>query len=176
MRNATRRRSGPTAADVMTHPVTTVSEDFPVEKLVGLIRRTRFSGYPVVGKGGKVSGIVSQSDLLRGLARVLGPETESLFREIEPDVGARLPVTARDGIKASAVLIGLLARPVKDLMTPRVETCRPDTPLAAVCDTMHRRRIHRVVVVDRAGKVAGLLSTLDVVRWVGRDLRKAGGR
>jgi len=61
---------------------------------------------------------------------------------------------------------------VRDLMTPKVEGCRPETPLSELCKKMDDLRIHRVVVQDSEGKVAGLVAALDVVRWAGKKLGK----
>ena len=57
-----------TVADVMTPDVTTVSEDTPVREIADMMQRRDIKRVPVV-KDGKVKGIVSRADLLRGLAR-----------------------------------------------------------------------------------------------------------
>lgn len=153
------------AGDVMSRKVRTVRDDCPMEQLVDLIRETHFSGFPVVNADGRPVGLVSQTDVLRGLAAVIDPEFAAPFLE----GGSKLTSIAEDGVRASAVLLGLMIRPVKEFMTPKVETCRPDTPLAKVCATMSRRRIHRVVVVEK-NQVVGMISALDIVRWTGKAL------
>ena len=55
-------------------------------------------------------------------------------------------------------------------MTPSLESCSPDTPAADLCKTMVENRIHRVVVLDGEGKVAGLVSATDLVRRFGEEL------
>ena len=57
-----------TVADVMSPRPVTVSEDTPVHEIADIIQRRGFKRVPVV-KGGRVTGIVSRADLLRGLAR-----------------------------------------------------------------------------------------------------------
>jgi CBS-domain-containing membrane protein len=53
----------------MSRPVVTVSEDTAVREVADILQRHRIKRVPVV-RGGKVTGIVSRADLLRGLARL----------------------------------------------------------------------------------------------------------
>jgi CBS-domain-containing membrane protein len=58
-----------TVAEVMSRPVVTVREDTPVHEVADILQRHRIKRVPVV-RGGKLTGIVSRADLLRGLARL----------------------------------------------------------------------------------------------------------
>jgi len=58
---------GGQAGDVMTRPVVTVAEDTPAEDIARLLEERRIKRVPVVRRG-KLVGIVSRADLLRGLA------------------------------------------------------------------------------------------------------------
>jgi CBS domain-containing protein len=58
---------GRRAADVMTGPVVTVGVDTPVEEIARLLERHGIKRVPVV-RDGRVIGIVSRADLIRGLA------------------------------------------------------------------------------------------------------------
>ena len=53
------------ARDVMTVNVISVSEDSPIHEIVRLLLKYRISAVPVVDRGRKVVGIISESDLLR---------------------------------------------------------------------------------------------------------------
>jgi len=57
--------------DLMTHDPCTVTEDTPLEDVVALMEKRGVKRFPVV-KDGRVVGIVSRSNLLRGLAAI-GP-------------------------------------------------------------------------------------------------------
>jgi CBS domain-containing protein len=54
--------------DVMTHPPITVRASTPVQEIVALMERHGIKRVPVVSDG-KVIGIVSRADMLRGLAK-----------------------------------------------------------------------------------------------------------
>src|SRR4051812_29104439 len=66
------------ARDVMTKDVVTVKKDLPIRALIAKLRETRFSGFPVVDDAGRAIGLVSQNDVLRGLAWMLGPGSPAL--------------------------------------------------------------------------------------------------
>ncbi len=54
-------------------------------------------------------------------------------------------------------------RSVADIMTPTAFTVPDSTPLAEVARTMVAGRVHRLLVT-RNGRVAGIVTTLDVLR------------
>lgn len=58
---------GRRASEVMTRDVVTVAEDTPVSAIARLLEERRIKRVPVVGAG-RLVGIVSRADLLRGLA------------------------------------------------------------------------------------------------------------
>ncbi len=61
---------------------------------------------------------------------------------------------------------GLPATTVKDIMTPVAVTVGEDTPLADVAARMAQHGIHRVVVVDHAQRVRGIVTSMDIVWWL----------
>ncbi len=153
------------ARDVMTKDVATIRDNVPVRKMIQIIRKTSFGGLPVVNKAGKVVGLVSQNDILRALAWALDSEKlTAVFRKGKGKASAK-------ALKPKMDLEALLEKPVKELMTSGVVSCAPETPAADICDTMVSKRIHRILVLDRAGKLAGLISATDLVRKFGEELR-----
>jgi CBS domain-containing protein len=58
------------------------------------------------------------------------------------------------------------ARTVRDLMMPIAFSMNEHAPVGAVAAMMAYEGVHRVPVVDDDGRVVGLVSALDVVRWV----------
>jgi CBS domain-containing protein len=161
-----------TAADVMTTPVTSVTEATAVDDLIKLIESRNYSGVPVLDPDGRVTGLVSQNDILRALAYFLGcQDLPDDFLEGKRRASAQLLKTAPGSTVAVAVF---LKRPVRELMTPVVLTCKPGDPLTVVCQTMTEQRVHRVVVVDDDGKLAGIISALDVVGRYAQDLGRTG--
>jgi CBS domain-containing protein len=55
---------------------------------------------------------------------------------------------------------------VRDVMAPLVYTLRDRQPMATAAAMMALERVHHLPVVDDHGRVVGMLSALDFVRWI----------
>jgi len=53
-----------------------------------------------------------------------------------------------------------------ELMRRSPITVEPTTPIAEAARLMARQRVHHLLVVDGAGRLIGVVSSFDVVRWV----------
>jgi CBS domain-containing protein len=71
------------------------------------------------------------------------------------------------GVVSEADIIGKRGATVGEIMSRAVVAVAPDARLEEVAALMTRRRVNRVPVVD-AGRVVGILSRADVVRWAAR--------
>jgi CBS-domain-containing membrane protein len=157
------------AENVMVKDVVTVREDMPIAGLIREIRTRRFSGFPVVDMDEKAVGLVSQNDVLRALAYAVGAEAPAAQTpEWRKASSLLLEMTLST---AGGAVSELLARPVRDVMTRSVTSVRADTKIADVCEKMVSNRIHRVIVLDAARKVQGLISATDLVKSYGKHLR-----
>jgi CBS domain-containing protein len=133
------------AADVMTHDVITVHADTTVRDIAEILLAKGISGVPVVDAAGALVGIVSEGDLIHRVENDTERQRSwwlQLFTDRE-----RL---ATDFIKSHA-------RKAGDVMTRRVVTVTPNTPLAAVSALLDKHGIKRVPVVD-GGKIVGIVS------------------
>jgi CBS domain-containing protein len=55
---------------------------------------------------------------------------------------------------------------VKDVMTPYLITVAEDTPIRDVAARMASGGVHRLIVVDTDQQIRGIVSSLDVLRWI----------
>jgi CBS domain-containing protein len=91
-----------TAGDLMTHPPVTISPDDTVQAAARVMHWHRLQRLPVIGRNGRLEGIVSRSDVLSVFRR----SDEEIRREVVEDViadgfftdPARLTVTVHHGI------------------------------------------------------------------------------
>ena len=120
--------------DIMTTGVVTVRPDTPYREIAALFREHRVSGFPVTADDGTVIGVVSESDLL----------TLAAGRHHRGHHAAG-PATAGD------------------LMTHPAVTISPDDPVQAAARVMHSHRLQRLPVVDRDGRLEGIVSRSDVL-------------
>lgn len=148
-------------AQVMTKDVVCVTEDMDLGELTRLLLERNISGAPVVDGQGNAVGVVSKTDLLR----------EAFER---PEVGAP-EVTVQAGCEPDALDPGFHEEPivrgiVRDIMTPITYSLRASTSVAQAAALMAFEGVHRLpIVADTHGEVVGLLSALDVLRWLGEQ-------
>lgn len=154
------------ARDIMTAPVITCSQETSVQDALALMREKGISGLPAVDGDGRAVGIVSQNDILKGIAFAHGPTDflESFKADRRKASTVMLEMVLEQG-RALAVE-RYLSRPIADVMTRDLIACTPATALADVCAAAAKQRVHRIVVLDPDGKVVGIISTLDLVAKV----------
>lgn len=145
-------------SEVMTkHPVC-VPPDLGIEALTTLFLERGISGAPVVDSTGRTLGIVSKTDVLRDYAD----------RGDTGEMGK--PALSSGGIVAELDRGMHIERrkdaTVRDVMTPLAFTLPETASIGRASALMALEGVHRVPVVSEAGKVVGILSALDVLRWL----------
>jgi CBS domain-containing protein len=141
-----RRRGRWRVCDVMMADVVTADRNMPYKQAAKLMTDQRVSAIPVVAKGGRVVGVVSEADVLRKAER----------RPWRWD--SRLSGRARrDRVKARARTVG-------QLMTSPAITIHPDASLSAAARLMNAHHLRRLPVVNAAGDLAGIVSRRDLMK------------
>jgi len=112
---------------------------------------------PVIDEAGRPIGVLSRSDLLvhqveHAKYRANGPE---YF--FEPTFGSDATPACNTNPSEARVV---------DLMTPAVFAVSPDTPVHRVVSDMIGLRVHRLFVVDEDGCLVGVISTMDVLKFL----------
>lgn len=135
---------------IMTSPVRCVSPETPLRELAQYLVHAAIGATPVVLHG-KPIGIVSKTDVLRRCCQDFGTE-------------APPPPTPDGGYMAD-----LRPKPTKvaEIMTCDVTYLDADTSISRACALMASEGFHHVVVTANAA-VVGIVSSLDVMRWVAR--------
>jgi CBS domain-containing protein len=134
-----------TVDEVMTRNVVTVPFDMPLQAVAELLLDCGISGAPVVDDAGRVLGLVSKTDLVRWQM----DDGEDLDpRDVESGQSVEDATTAAD------------------VMTKGIVIVQAGTSLSEAAGVMARAGVHRVPVVDAAGMVVGLVTSMDFVRWV----------
>jgi CBS domain-containing protein len=136
-----------TVKDVMTTAVVTVSPGTPYREVVDLLVGNRFSAVPVVDEFQRVTGVVSEADLLRKI-EYAGAEPPRLF-ERRRRRGER--------VKASA-------RTAADLMSAPAVTVLVSTSLPAAARRMDSEGVKRLPVIDDLGRLVGIVSRGDLLK------------
>ncbi len=133
------RQAGKTAAQVMTAPVVTVSEEAALAHAVSLMTSRQLKRLPVVDRHNRLVGMLSRLDVLRTV--VTGP-------------AATPQASAPPGA----------AQTVGDVMQRPVPTVPLDADLAEIAEQMVTAELKRVIVVDAEGRAIGLIRDADLLR------------
>lgn len=133
---------------IMQARVFTLRPEDPLERAMHLICCYHISGLPVVDEDGRVVGILSEKDVLQ--------QMYPSYQELIDD-----PVRGRDFEEMETRYRDVSRVPVKEVMTPRVFTVTPDTPVLEAASLMLRRRVRRLPVVVE-GRLVGIVSLGDV--------------
>ena len=145
--------------DLMTTPVVTVGPETPFKEIVARLAEHRVSAVPVVDDSRRVLGVVSEADLL----------LKEEFPEPEQDLPLWWTRRARlDRAKAAASV-------ARDLMTVAVVAVSPDATVAEAARRMHTAKVKRLPVVDRSGRLLGIVSRSDLLKVFDRsdqDIRR----
>jgi CBS domain-containing protein len=126
--------------DMMTTRVVAVMRDATFKDMASRLHRYRVSAFPVIDDGGRVIGVVSETDLIT-------KEAVDLARDALGDThlpGADSPTAA-------------------DLMSSPPVTIGPDAPLENAARLMFNCRVKRLPVTDNGGRLMGIISRADVL-------------
>jgi CBS domain-containing protein len=145
--------------DLMTTQVVTIGPATPFKEIVARLANQRVSAVPVVDDDGRVLGVVSEADLL--------------LKEEFPDPDADIPLwwTKRRRLEREKAA-GSTAR---DLMSVAVVSIAPEATVAEAARRMHTAKVKRLPVVDRTGRLVGIVSRSDLLKVFDRsdqDIRR----
>lgn len=142
-----------TVRDVMTAEPKSVTAEDPVSDAARLLLSSIFTGLPVVDHKGRPVGVITQGDLIGkgGLPLRLG----------------LLAKAGQDNLEA--IMHALAQKRVAEIMTTPAVTISEDQPLTEAVDLMLAKGLKRLPVVDKGGRLAGMLSRLDIFKTVMRE-------
>ena len=126
---------------VMTREVVTVAADDTIAHVREVFRTHAFH-HLVVVDGGKVAGVLTDRDLLKNLSPFIGTRVERAEDEF------------------------LLHRKVHQVMGREVVTVKPGTLVRAAAATLLEHHVSCLPVVDEAGKLQGVITWHDLLRYM----------
>jgi CBS-domain-containing membrane protein len=106
------------------------------------------AGYLMIGTDGVVEGIISKSNIAEAISPYLRPVFAKWRRPIDD---ASLNIR------------------IKWIMSRPVRTIKPQTPLAAIMQSMAQSGSRCLPVADEQGKIRGLVTVFDIFKVLNRD-------
>jgi CBS domain-containing protein len=180
--------------DVMTSPVITIPGTLSVYEANSLMINNKIRHHIVVDHGGRLLGLMTQSDLINhlGYEDVLQTsKVEEVMTSCVATVSKGIPIsealaamagsgiscvvveencrplgilTERDAVRLVAECVDLESVQVGSVMSSPVLTVAIGTTVHSAATLMKMERIRRVVVIDENGHIAGLITQSDIVR------------
>lgn len=142
------------ARDIMTPDPVTITPQVTIAEAVRLLLEKKFNGLPVVDEGGRVVGVLCQSDLVAQQQRLHVPSVFTLLDGFIPLPGWG---KAEEAFKKMSALI------VEEAMTPNPVTAGPDTPVEDLASLMVRAKYYSLPVVED-GRLVGIVGKEDILK------------
>jgi CBS domain-containing protein len=143
-----------TAGDIMTTRVITLAPDTDIVQAANILMENRINGAPVIDSGGRLQGILCQSDLVAQQKKVPLPTVFTLL-------DGYIPLTSSKQLEKQVRKIAALT--VSEAMTPNPVTVQPDTTIETVAALMVDSRLHTLPVMENE-KLVGIIGKVDVLR------------
>ncbi len=146
----------PDIGQMMTRKPVCAPARATIREVACLLDENHISGMPVVDDAGRMIGVVSRSDLTRrcadnGAAPQFVCET----------------MTAPPERPAAELMIAA------DIMSPTPITAKEHEGMRAVAQRMCENRVHRLIIVNDVLEPMGVLTSLDLVRYVSELWKKS---
>jgi CBS domain-containing protein len=140
-----------TAVDLMSPKLITVQEGASLTAAAKQLASGNIRGAPVVDAEGHCVGVISTTDFMRAAMTADAKDTP-------PSCGSDFysPWQLIDPHKLPRQTVG-------QIMTKNPCTVGPDTPIATLARMMVDSHIHRLIVVEDAGRLLGIVSATDLL-------------
>ncbi|MEM9770864.1 MAG: CBS domain-containing protein [Cyanobacteria bacterium P01_D01_bin.73] len=150
-----------TVADVMSREPIAVTPETSMKEAIQLLAENRISGMPVLDAQQKLVGVISETDLLWQESGVDVPPYIAILDSV---IYLKNPVTFEQELHKA------VGATVADAMTTKVKTTTPEITLREASRKLHGDGVHRLPVLDEAGKVVGILTRGDIIRAMAAGL------
>lgn len=138
------------AADIMTKVVYFVRTQTPLKDVAMIMAEKKISGVPVIDETGSVAGVISEKDFL---SRMGAADTAHVMGIIAACLEGK-----------GCVALPIRNKKAADIMASPAITVHEDTSGFEIIDLFNQKNINRVPVVDRSGKLIGIVSRADILR------------
>lgn len=142
--------------EVMVKDVQGLSPDISVKEAMDILLKRRISGLPVIDKAGKLVGMFTEKNILSYLLPSYIEKVGRFVYEENP--------------KATKKKISELCQiKISQLMRKEVITTTEDVALCEAARIMLTQKARRLPVVDKEGKVVGILAREDILRAMNKE-------
>lgn len=142
------------AKHLMSHPVRRLTTGATVRDAAAFLLRWGISGAPVVDIHGRPVGVFTLNDIARHV------QSRIAERSLE----------TRESIPEVSPFEGLEEARVAQFMTQGIVMVFPEATIQEVVRSMVSQKIHRVFVISETNELLGAITTMDILKWMDRQL------
>jgi CBS domain-containing protein len=143
--------------DIMSKNVITISPEASISEAVEKMANNNISGLIVVEEG-KVIGVISESDILK----ILSSEVPQL--KTSTNVALSILILLESGMKMMKEMKKIGKLKVKDIMSKKVFSVRPEDTIIEAARIMSKKDVRRLPVIDENNKLVGVISRTDILK------------
>lgn len=144
-----------TVADLMTREPILARSKMSVKEAIKILADRRISGLPVVDENDLLIGIISETDLMWQETGATPPAYIMVLDSV---------IYLENPSRYEQELHKALGQTVGEVMSRDPVSIAPEKSIQEAAKLLHERNIHRLPVLDPAGKVIGILTRGDIVR------------
>jgi len=137
--------------DIMTKDLTAVEKDVPVRELIFILNNAEMPNLPVVDEEGKLTGFISEKDLIR--AALPGYFEMLHSTSFIPDMN-----------QLSKKLNQIADEPIEKYVRTTVMSVTDEDDDLQAADLIIRKGVKNVPVVDADGRLVGRVRRIDLLR------------
>ncbi len=138
------------ARDVMTEKVFFVKRDTLTEDVARMMATEGITGVPVVEAEDRVIGVISEKDFLFNLG--------------SKDTRSFMEVIAHCLENKGCVALSMRKQKAEDIMISPAITISAETPVSQIAGLLTEKKINRVPVTDKKGKLIGIVARSDLIQ------------
>ena len=148
------------SSNVMNTNVITVSPEATLEEAIKILAKHKISGLPVVDADYKVVGVITEKDIVDYAGSLHVIPKMGTAGWISPHIDVSDLATFKKGYEL------LATTKVKNVMSAKPVTVEESTYIAEVARLMKKKNVNRVPVIDKAGKLVGIITRADLVSYL----------
>ncbi|WP_172251257.1 CBS domain-containing protein [Saccharibacillus deserti] len=141
--------------DFMIKDVHTVDQDLPVSDILQLFVSKRINGAPVVDAEGRLTGMVSDGDILR----YINPSRQTVY-DMFSYVFVNQPEELAEALSYKA------GTPARKIMKKNAQFVLPDQDLEEALGVLARHHFKKLPVVNDKKQVVGVISRGDLLKQI----------
>ncbi len=146
--------------EIMVKDVTSISPETGADEALALLEKMQISGLPVIDENGKLAGMFTEKDILSYILPSYIEKVGGFIYEENPKS------TKKKFMELSKIK-------VRQLMRRDVVTATEDTTLCEVARVMLTQKARRIPVVDKSGKVVGIVARCDILKVFAKEAGKS---